>query len=88
MWIKKRVSKYRFAKVRTYQEALEKTTNILKNKFGDNKVFLSEEEDKQGNKHFFLKANLKKEEAEKFNTIYNELTSIFFSGRVNQPIEF
>ncbi|WP_018248745.1 hypothetical protein [Orenia marismortui] len=88
MWVKRRISSYRFSKINNYADALEKTVNILKKKFGDNKVFLSEENDKSGKKHIFIKANLKKEESNKFNTIYDDITTMFFAGKSNQKFDF
>ncbi|WP_408956103.1 hypothetical protein [Natroniella sp. ANB-PHB2] len=84
MWIKERISSYRFSKTSSYKNALEKTAKTLQNKFGSNKVFLSDEIDQHGRKHYFIKANLKKEEAKDFKRVYNELTNMFFACKQNR----
>ncbi|SDC59991.1 MULTISPECIES: hypothetical protein [unclassified Candidatus Frackibacter] len=86
MWVKRRISKYRFSKIGTYQTALTKTLNILQQKYGTNKVFLTHEKDKEGNNHLFIKANLKKSEVESFKRTYYQITNMFFAGEHNHRI--
>lgn len=86
MWIKKRISKYKFSKIGPYQKALNKTLNILQKKYGANKIFLTNEEDRLGRNHFFIKANLKKTEISCFQRTYKQITNMFFAGEQNHKI--
>lgn len=86
MWVKKRISKYRFSKIGSYQKALNKTFKILQRKYGANKVFLTNEKDDMGKNHFFIKANLKKTEINSFHRTYNQITNMFFAGKHNHKI--
>ncbi|MBM7623862.1 hypothetical protein [Sporohalobacter salinus] len=86
MWIQKRISKYRFSKIGSYQKALTKTLDTLQKKYGKNKVFLNQKKDKFNQTHLFIKANLKKSEVDSFERTYNQITNMFFSGRENHKI--
>ncbi|SJZ53881.1 hypothetical protein [Selenihalanaerobacter shriftii] len=86
MWIKKRISKYRFSRIGSYQRALNKTLKIFQKKYGKNKVFLTNEKDSLSNNHLFLKANLKQDEIESFHRTYNQVTNMFFAGKHNQEV--
>jgi hypothetical protein len=86
MWLKKRISKYRFSRIGSYQKALNKTLEILQRKYGSNKVFLTDEEDNMGRSHLFIKANLKQREIDSFQRTYQQITNMFFAGKHNHKI--